>query len=68
MINKSYLKYNSYCQNCDSLWEKRILGLPSGLRGVIATTIGNVLGKNYFKTFKKIAKLLNKDFAMEIID
>mgnify|MGYP000909550093 CR=1 FL=1 len=68
MINKTYLKHNSYCQSCDSLWEKRILGMPSGLRGVIATTLGNVFGKNYFRIFKKIAKHLNKDFAMEIIN
>ncbi len=68
MIDKTYLKYNSYCQNCDSLWEKTILGMPSGLRGVIATTIGNILGKNYFRIFKKIAKFFNKDFSMEIIN
>lgn len=68
MINKTYLKHNSFCQSCDSLWEKRILGMPSGLRGVVITTVGNVLGKNYFRLFKKIAKFLNKDFAMEIID
>ncbi len=68
MINKTYLKHNSFCQSCDSLWEKRILGMPSGLRGVVITSIGNVFGKNYFRLFKKIAKFINKDFAMEIID
>jgi radical SAM protein with 4Fe4S-binding SPASM domain len=68
MINKTYLKYNPSCKNCDSLWEKRILGMPAGLRGVIATTVCNILGKNYFKLLKKTAKILNKDFAMEIIN
>ncbi len=68
MINKKYLKYNSSCRNCDSLWEKKIIGMPAGLRGVIATTICNILGKNYFKLLKKTAKHLNKDFAMEIIN
>lgn len=68
MINKTYLKHNSSCNNCDSLWEKRIFGIPAGLRGVIAITTSNIFGKNYFKSLKKIAKFLNKDFAMEIID
>jgi len=68
MINKNYLKYNSSCKNCDSLWEKKILGMPAGLRGVIAITICNILGKNYFQILKKTAKYLNKDFAMEIVE
>lgn len=68
MIKQSYLKNNSYCRNCDSLWEKRIIGMPSGLRGVITITVCNILGKNYFKIFKKIAKYLNKDFPMEIVN
>lgn len=68
MINKRYSKYNDFCQHCDSLWEKRILGLPAGLRGIIASTLSNIFGKNYFGILKKIAKNLNKDFPMEIIN
>jgi radical SAM protein with 4Fe4S-binding SPASM domain len=68
MINHRYSKYNNFCQHCDSLWEKRILGLPAGLRGVIASTLSNILGKNYFRFLKKLAKKLNNDFPMEIIN
>lgn len=68
MIHQKYSKYNNYCQHCDSLWEKNILGLPAGLRGVIASTFSSIFGKNYFGILKKIAKTLNKDFPMEIIN
>ena len=68
MISKKYLKYNHFCKNCDSLWEKRILGLPAGIRGVTATVFANVFGNHFYKKLKKVAKFLNKDFSMEIID
>jgi radical SAM protein with 4Fe4S-binding SPASM domain len=67
MISQKYSKYNDYCQHCDSLWEKKILGQPAGLRGVLASTFSNIFEKNYFGILKKIAKTLNKDFPMEII-
>jgi radical SAM protein with 4Fe4S-binding SPASM domain len=68
MIKQSYSKYNDYCQNCDSLWEKRILGLPAGIRGVTAVSFSNIFGKNFLGLFKKMAKKINQDFAMKIID
>lgn len=68
MITRKYLTFNKNCLNCDSLWEKRILGLPAGMRGISATTINTVLGRNFFYFFKRLAKQVNPKFAMEVVD
>ena len=67
MLEKKYLKYNKNCRDCDALWEPRILGLPSGLRGINATVANSIFGKNLFGFFKKIAKLANPAFGMDVV-
>lgn len=66
MVKGTYLKHNKNCQSCDSLWEKQILGLPAGIRGISAAVVGNIFGKNFFEFFKKTAKIINPDFAIKI--
>lgn len=67
MVNKNYLKYNKYCAGCDSLWEPKIIGLPSGLRGIVAATISSLTGKDVFFWLKKTARLINPKFSMKVI-
>lgn len=67
MRNNKYLEFNKNCQQCDSLWEKLILGLPAGIRGISAITVSYNFGKTFFAIFKKMAQFLNSDFAMEVI-
>ncbi len=67
MIKREYLKKNKNCLSCDALWEPRILGLPSGLRGISAAVAGSVFGANFFGFFKKISKLINPSFAIEVL-
>lgn len=66
MTKGNYLKLNKYCKDCDSLWEKSTLGLPSGIRGISAEIISAILGEKLIYTFKKIAGRLNSDFPMKI--
>lgn len=66
MLNRQYLEINPNCQNCDTLWEPRIFGLPAGMRGVFATTLNSLLGKDLSKFFKKLVKKINPSFAMNI--
>lgn len=68
MANGSYLKYNKNCHSCDSLWEKRIMGFPSGMRGIDASVVKNVFGINILNFFKKLSKLLNKNFFLEVVE
>jgi hypothetical protein len=68
MINQTYLKFNPDCQNCDSLWEKRILSLPAGIRGVLAASACTMIGQQYFNKLKKVASHINRDFPMHVID
>ena len=67
MLNKEYLSFNKNCCDCDSLQEKRILGLPPGIRGISAAILNNVFGRNFFKSFKRLGKLLNPGFGIEVI-
>ena len=67
MVNKKYLKYNQNCQNCDSLWEPKTLGLPAGIRGISAIVVSLSLGKNFLAIFKKVARLFNPNFSMKVI-
>ncbi len=67
MIDGSYLKYNKNCKDCDAIWEKRILGLPSGLRGISAITVSNIFSKKFLELAKKIAKLADSKFTMKVI-
>ena len=67
MINNKYLDFNKNCQGCDALWDAKILGLPSGIRGTSTLAVNNVFGGNYFSTFKRLAKYLEPNFAMEIV-
>lgn len=68
MIKNQYSQYNDFCNNCDSLWEEPIFGLPSGLRGVSAISFSNIFHPKLLGFFKKIAKKKNHEFSMEIID
>lgn len=67
MITGPYLKYNPNCESCDSLWEKRILGLPAGIRGISAITINSITGLNLLRLFKRIAKSINPNFSIVIM-
>jgi len=67
MIKKRYLRFNKNCKDCDALWDQRILTLPSGIRGISVTTLSNVVGKNMFGFFKRVAKILDPNFAMEVL-
>lgn len=67
MIDKKYLKFNKYCQDCDSLWEKQILGVPAGIRGICIITLNNILGINLSGYIKRFAKKYNPEFSMEIV-
>lgn len=68
MLDKKYLEFNKNCRGCDSLWEKRMLGLPAGIRGVDVAVLNSVFGRNFFGFFKKLGKILNPNFSMEVID
>lgn len=68
MIAGNYLKYNPNCESCDSLWEKRILGLPAGIRGISAITINSIARLNLLGLFKRIAKSFNSGFSIEIVE
>lgn len=67
MLNREYLSFNRNCCDCDSLWEREILGLPPGIRGIGAATLNNVFGKNFFKGLKKIAIFLSPGFGIEVV-
>ncbi len=68
MIEKEYVNYFKTCKNCDSLWSENILGLPPGIRGVIAFSISSMIGLNKMKYFKKIAGKLNSDFVIKSVE
>lgn len=68
MLQNQYLKYNRYCQDCDSLWEKPILGLPSGIRGVVSISLNNILPFNVIRFSKILASKLSPNFAMKVIN
>lgn len=65
MLEKKYAGYFKYCDKCDSLWSERILGLPSGIRGVSALAFSNVFGYSALKLLKKAAEKLNPNFVMK---
>jgi len=68
MISGNYLKFNKNCNRCDSLWEKKVLGLPSGMRGIDASVINNIFKVNFLNFFKKLSKFVNPDFFLEVVD
>lgn len=68
MRNGKYLKFNKNCRDCDSLWEKKVFGLPSGMRGIDASVVNNVFKINFLNFFKRLSKLANPDFFLEVIE
>ncbi|MBT5502732.1 radical SAM protein [Candidatus Falkowbacteria bacterium] len=68
MLNNTYLSYNKNCEKCDSIWEKQILSFPAGMRGIFASTLNSIFHYNFYKPLKKIAKFVNKDFAMNVTE
>jgi len=67
MVNEEYLQYCSVCNGCDAIWEKRVLGLPSGMRGIVAITVSNIFGANLLKIIKRIVKFIDRDFVMNVL-
>ncbi|MFH1744575.1 MAG: radical SAM protein [bacterium] len=67
MVDGTYLEFNKNCKDCDAIWEKKILGLPCGLRGICAITFSNIFGRKFLIWFKNLAKYFNHKFAMEMI-
>ncbi|MDP2861119.1 MAG: SPASM domain-containing protein, partial [bacterium] len=67
MLRIEYFRFNKNCEGCDSLWERPILGLPAGLRGICASSFSSVFGQGFMGIFKRVAKLVNRNFSMEVI-
>jgi len=67
MREKKYSNYFECCDKCDSLWSERILGLPSGIRGVSAFAFSYVFGLSFVNILKKLAEKLNYNFVMKSV-
>lgn len=68
MLNKQHLGFNKNCESCDSLFEKRILGLPAGIRGISALTVSGIFGKGVATFLKKMIGRTKSEFPMHILD
>ena len=68
MLEKDYGSYFKTCQDCDSLWSETIMGMPPGIRGVIALSFCGFIGFDKFVYFKKIAGKLNQNFSIKSVE
>jgi radical SAM protein with 4Fe4S-binding SPASM domain len=64
MLERKYQSHFEYCDKCDSLWSERIIGLPSGIRGVSGLTFAGVFGYESITILKKIAEKISSKFVM----
>lgn len=68
MLEKTYMKHFKTCNDCDSLWSETIIGLPPGIRGILALSLGSLIGLDKVGYLKKIAGKLNPEFAIKSVE